>query len=499
MTIDEYKTFQATNDTSFKSIDEFRTNEINNDLIKQIEILFVNEKKENYESMKNSIDALNKVFKVQCLGLYEIISSYPILSLLLRATLIPQITGSALECISNMIQIQPDVYQQQIFQYSDFIDFLFKEINDEESDNTYYCILLIINLIEGFQSNSELFLRKLMESFQSNSVLGFSLESIKNSELCLILMTKVIKFMSKTKIPQNIANDILKECILISKEILEKFQEEEYKEPEYIFFSSQAPENAIRYKVMNFYNEMINNYFLTVTTLLDLNIIKNIFDFITPSTLNLIFAAISFYFIVVNQGINDEEYLKISRCILSEVNINEIIEWIKDLSMTNFSCQVGYSLLYELIRNQKKLEIDVIDAITESSIVGSVILNFRKEQCSFKQKVILLNFIIVFIRNADPIAITEDGYVSDIFILFDYLIDQHFESDQMIKVIGLLLTYIDMLHTHRPTNEALQTLLGNYKIEERLNNLMLDEDYQEDDLLIGHIKVVLKTISTFTS
>ena len=37
MTIDEYKTFQATNDTSFKSIDEFRTNEINNDLIKQIE------------------------------------------------------------------------------------------------------------------------------------------------------------------------------------------------------------------------------------------------------------------------------------------------------------------------------------------------------------------------------------------------------------------------------------------------------------------------------
>ena len=58
-------------------------------------------------------------------------------------------------------------------------------------------------------------------------------------------------------------------------------------------------------------------------------LIKNIFDFITPSTLNLIFAAISFYFIVVNQGINDEEYLKYKESIVNIINRNNFLSFSK--------------------------------------------------------------------------------------------------------------------------------------------------------------------------
>lgn len=485
--MDDYKSQERLNPTSFKNPNEFRTNKMKRDLDHIIELLFNSEKMKDYELMKTLIDDLEPYLKDQDLGIYKIISPYPMMDFLLNATHIPQITKSALKCISYLILIKPDEYQQQLLQIPDFIDFLFQEINDNESNNTYECISIINNMSEAFQSNFESFI----SSMNFVSLNEFSLKSIENSELSLELMSKIIDLMSANETPKEVMIDILKIFIKISQDNLEEFQYIELEDD--IIFPARIPEPPIVHKVLCLFNSMIRLYFPTITTLIDLDLINRIFESITEQSTNLIISAVCFYTITIDEGLKNKEYLELSKTIIRQANITEMIEWVKELCPFEFLCHIGYHLLALLIQYEDIFQTDAIRQVYESSIVASAIKNI--EDCSFKRKIKLFEFIIVFIENSDSIIITDKINSQMFFGLFDKLLHEHFEKDDMVHIIDLLLEYLKKFQFTQSSKEEALEILKTYDFIESLKSMILDEEYKYDDILLGKIRAILEILT----
>lgn len=485
--MDDYKSQETLNPTSSKNPNEFRTNDIKGKLDNMIELLFNSEKMKDYDLMKTLIDDLEPFLKDQDLGIYEIVSSYPMMDFLLNATHIPQITKSALKCISHLILIKPDEYQQQLLQIPDFINFLFQEINDNESNNTYECILIINSMSEAFQSNFESFL----SSMNFVSLNEFSLKSIENSELSLELMSKIIKLMSTNEIPKEVMIDFLKIFIKISQDNLEEFR---FIELEYDpIFPARTPEPPIIHKILCLFNSMIRLYFPTITTLIDLNLINRIFDSITEQSTNLIISAVCFYTITIDEGLNNKEYLELSKTVIGQANITEIIGWVNELCPFEFLCHIGYNLLALLIQYEPIFKTDAIHKVHESSIVASAIKNI--EECSFKRKLKLLKFIIVFIENSDSIIITDDNNSRMFFGLFDNLLHEHFENSDMVHIIDLLFKYLKKFQFYQSTKEEALEVLKTFDFIDSLQSMILDEEYKYDDILLGKIRAILEILT----
>lgn len=469
-----YKLFRKPSSAHFKDPNKLQPRNTNSNelIIETIKNLFLSEEQEDYKLMEESILKLSEVFEELPQGLYNVISPFPIIDSLICATYIPQIKReNSLLCIVNLLDVQPEVYQNQLLNSQNFINDLFREISDNESDDVYYCIYIIYKLVEGFQSNKEY----LISNLNVFSLGNFSMEDINNAILCLNLMKEIVKLI-KTEVPIEVKDDILKMFIQISNDI-------------FIEYKSLNP--SIVNEVLDFCNEMISNHFLVALPIKPL--IDKIFNEIDPSDTPLIFTALCYYITVISNGINQKytedqpRFLDITKQIISEANIREIVEWIKQIE-SPYSCHVGYKFLSDLIINQDILEIDVIDIINESSILGSAYKNIL--DCQFKQKLSFLNFFITFINEADSQIITDDNSSNMFFNLFDYLLQQPFEIKGIIEVVDLFSVYLTKFQSQRPDDDLL-SVLETFDFYDELNDIKSADEYN-DDALIGKIDTILR-------
>lgn len=454
---------------------------IKNELSQKIEFFLSSLERKEYDQLERTIEVFIKVFRQKKLEIYEIVSPYPMIPSLVAASQIPQFTGISFQCISELITLQPEVYQQQILQIPNFVDYLFNELNDEESLNRYSCALIITNITEAFQKNSQQFISYL----NFNSLNDFVLEGYEYSKVCLRLMTKIVEFIE-------VSNNIIIEFIKISKIIFD------------LYIQSHR---EIIINIMEFYNKLIEIQFLAVSPLLDLKMIDQIFNFISIDddniiyndqnyrtnkmcSNNLILYAISYYLIVIDKGINNKKYFGISQQIIKEASIPEIISWIKYLDTE--ACKPGYHLLALLLKYQEIFQIDVIDEINQTCIVACAITSIT--ECRFKQKMKLLDFIIIYIEKSDGTFITNDQNYDMFFALFDHLLSQSFDLSDLLEIINLFWDYLTKMSLKRKNemHNILAVAMKKYTFIDCLNQMVFDEEYKKDDVIIGKITCILK-------
>lgn len=362
-----------------------------------------------------------------------------------------------LKLIYQLISKDPS-FVEKLENNDHFLPFLF-ECTHPECPFAFRCIKILSQMSKSSENvyphviNE---IERISEAASGNS---------KNAKAFLELMIALLK-------TQTVDNELLARFIGFCHSLFEKYPTDLY------------------IIVLQFCAEALEKQFLCIQPILELDLIRRVFDYLQDDNFEDVLCALRYYYIVAMQDIGNEAYLPLIKHVFNETEMEQnIIPFTKELSYSEGTRSPGYKLLNRLLFISENLDIDMTQHIY-GTIFIEIAYQSLQEECEYKNKENFLHLFSLLVKKSNSGCIYQNK--ERLIVPLQLLYKCGF-SEETHSFILLQMT-IDFLTKLKEFDEKSDAFISGSELPQLIHEFLDIEDIQNNEVLQGMFNQILQLL-----